>query len=203
MGGLILRDIIGCKRTLQLFFLILLGGVAISPFVDVGGYLMLYATMIGVMVPVQAMTDDEKNHWNQCVVALPFARNRIAICKYILSFVCIGLSYFGLSIGCLLSESMQAGLPDEMIWGCMGLSVLYTIIVIPLTFQFGTAKSRILILAVFYIPMLLIFVTTQLGVSIDYLGLLERYVSIIPMIYAILIAISIGISIYICNRKEF
>lgn len=203
MRGMILKDILISKRTLQLYFAILIAGIVISPFIDVGGYLMLYSVMIGVMVPLQTMTDDEKNRWNQYVIALPVARNKIAICKYILSFFCIGLSYLGLYMGCCLSETMKAGLPADMIIGSMGLAVLYTLIIIPLALKYGTVKSRILILVVFYIPMLLLFATTQLGIDIDYLGLLEQYIYVIPVIYIMLIIISMGISISICNRKDF
>lgn len=203
MRGMILKDIMISKRTLQFYFAILVVGIVISPFIDVGGYLMLYAALLGVMIPLQTMTDDEKNRWNQYVTALPVARNKIAICKYILAFFCIGLSYLGLYIGCFLSETMRLGLPIEMILGSMGFAVLYTIITIPLALKYGTVKSRILILVVFYIPMILLFATSQLGIDIDYLGLLERYVYMIPVIYVLLIATSMGISVRICNGKDF
>lgn len=203
MRGIVLKDILESKRTIQLYFGILMIGIIISSFINVKAFLTIYTALFGIMITLQAMAYDEKNHWNQYAIVLPIPRNRIAICKYTLSFLCIGVSYAGLYIGTCLSKTLQSELPVEIILGGLMATVLYTLVIIPLTFKYGTNKSRFLMLGVFYIPVFLYYIIEQLEINIDYLALLKKYQHMLPIIYIIFIIVSVKISIHICNKKEF
>ncbi len=203
MGGLLLKDFYGTKSTLKLFFGILVVALALSFFMDVSGYLIMYAAILGIMIPLQSIAEDEKSNWNKYAIALPFSRSAIVFSKYAISFICIGASYAGLLLWMHLSPSLGESMTVDIILGALAVSILYVLLMIPLTFKYGTGKTRLLMMVAFYVPLIILYFVGEMGLSVDFIDLLETYIYMIPIIIFILFIVSLMVSVRICATKEF
>ncbi len=203
MKGLFLKDFYGTKPTLKVFSVVIVVAIALSFFMDISGYLLVYSSIFALMVVLQSMTEDEKSGWNKYAIGLPISRSSIAFSKYAISFFCIGISNLGILIGMLISPSMAQALPAEMILGSLTVSVLYVLIMIPLTFKYGVAKSRLLILFAVYVPIFIVYLVGEMGLDIEYIKLLETYIYMVPIMMIVLLVISFMVSMRICETKEF
>lgn len=203
MRGLLLKDFYGTKQMLKLFLGILVVAFALSFFMDVGMYLLMYTAIFGLMIPLQSMSEDEKSNWNKYAIALPFSRRAIVFSKYAISFICIGCSCVGLFLGMYLSPSLGESMTVDMILGSLAVSVIYILLMIPLILKYGTGKTRMLIMFAFYVPLIIVYLVGEMGLSVDYIDLLETYIYIVPILIVILFIISLMISVRICATKEF
>lgn len=203
MRGLLLKDFYGTKQMLKLFLGILVVAFALSFFMDVGMYLLMYTAIFGLMIPLQSMSEDEKSNWNKYAIALPFSRRAIVFSKYAISFICIGCSCLGLFIGMYLSPSLGESMTVDMILGSLAVSVIYILLMIPLILKYGTGKTRMLIMFAFYVPLIIVYLVGEMGLSVDYIDLLETYIYMVPILIVILFIISLMVSVRICATKEF
>lgn len=203
MRGLLLKDFYGTKQMLKLFLGILVVAFALSFFMDVGMYLLMYTAIFGLMIPLQSMSEDEKSNWNKYAIALPFSRRAIVFSKYAISFICIGCSCVGLFLGMYLSPSLGESMTVDMILGSLAVSVIYILLMIPLILKYGTGKTRMLIMFAFYVPLIIVYLVGEMGLSVDYIDLLETYIYMVPILIVILFIISLMVSVRICATKEF
>lgn len=155
MKGLIYKDILAMRRlagTYLLFFLVY-GGLAVGGVFDIsvlGGMVVL----LGAMVPMSSISMDDTSGWARFAVASPTGRRGIVRGKYL--FTLLSLVVSTVLVGLLLTASSLWGLSEHRPIDCLlitlcctGVALLMDAVLLPLTFQFGAEKARILNMILF------------------------------------------------------
>ena len=161
MKGLITKDLLGLRQValtmgLLMVFYIFLGFMNMK---DSGGmmYFSIMALVINIMVPLSCAGYDEQCGWDQFGASLPVSKNQIVLCRYIVCLIVIGFSTAVMLVGNLIF-AVLGGSPS----GVMGYlfpiiaSMIYIAVMNPIIYKFGVQKSRIIVMAVFLIPSMLV-----------------------------------------------
>ncbi|WP_297199391.1 ABC-2 transporter permease [uncultured Flavonifractor sp.] len=214
MKGLIYKDILAMRRlagTYLLFFLVY-GGLAIAGVFDIsvlGGMVVL----LGMMIPMSSISMDDTNGWARFAVASPVGRQGIIKGKYLFTLLTLAIST--VLAGLLMAAATLLGIGENSPIDCLlitlcctGAGLLLDAVLLPLTFQFGTEKARILnviFFAVLFGSMVLLG-----GAASHNLSLLQPpawLLAALPVLFALVsiggFAISYCISQSIYAKKEF
>lgn len=150
MKGLVYKDILAMRRlagTYLLFFLVY-GGLSVAGVFDIsvlGGMVVL----LGAMVPMSSISMDETSGWSRFAVASPVGRRGIVSGKYLFTLLALVASTVLVSL--LLTVTALLGINENRPIDCLlitlccaGVALLMDAVLLPLTFQFGVEKARIL-----------------------------------------------------------
>lgn len=204
MRGLLLKDLLNLKQLLRTCLLVvavwIVAGIAKHDSAYIGGLL----TMLVIMVPFNAVAYDEGSKWDSYALALPITRRDMVLSKYALMLLCaLASSLIFLLSGLLLGESFIPLLGMSLTFAGVGLCM--TCVLLPLLFQFGVQKARVIMLLFIMVPVLAAllpgsevivasFFTTVFGQGQLWL--------LAPITFG-LFASSYMLSLYIYNRKAF
>ncbi len=171
MKSLIIKDLYNIGHNAKsMFFILLVFAFALIPFSGVEGYIFACAILCSMMI-VTTFSFDDNSNWNRYAMIMPVSKSNLVAGKFItlLIFSAIG-TICGLIIGTVgglitgkivfqpegifeLLFLALAALVAAMIFGGMS---------IPLVFQFGAEKGRMLILVSFLVPSAICFGVYQL-----------------------------------------
>ena len=214
MKGLILKDLLNLRKNLKTIIIMCLF------------YTLLFSTlnptflsgMITILFAMQILTTfsyDDYSKWNMYALSLPITKKQLVLSKYILgiSFIIFGgvFSFILTSLLSLFKGSFILGDLVASIIGSTGIMILMILILLPLIFKYGVERSRIMLLALFAIPTVLILIISKVlaltGIpfpSEEQLNALLPVICIIATL--ILIAgsyVSYMISVKIVTKKEY
>ncbi|MDB8553629.1 ABC-2 transporter permease [Turicibacter sanguinis] len=214
MKGLILKDLLNLRKNLKTIIIMCLF------------YTLLFSTlnptflsgMITILFAMQILTTfsyDDYSKWNMYALSLPITKKQLVLSKYILgiSFIIFGgvFSFILTSLLSLFKESFILGDLVASIIGSTGIMILMILILLPLIFKYGVERSRIMLLAIFAIPTVLILIISKVlaltGIpfpSEEQLNALLPVICIIATL--ILIAgsyVSYMTSVKIVTKKEY
>ena len=214
MKGLILKDLLNLRKNLKTIIIMCLF------------YTLLFSTlnptflsgMITILFAMQILTTfsyDDYSKWNMYALSLPITKKQLVLSKYILgiSFIIFGgvFSFILTSLLSLFKGSFILGDLIASIIGSTGIMILMILILLPLIFKYGVERSRIMLLAIFAIPTVLILIISKVlaltGIpfpSEEQLNALLPVICIIATL--ILIAgsyVSYMTSVKIITKKEY
>lgn len=214
MKGLILKDLLNLRKNLKTIIIMCLF------------YTLLFSTlnptflsgMITILFAMQILTTfsyDDYSKWNMYALSLPITKKQLVLSKYILgiSFIIFGgvFSFILTSLLSLFKGSSILGDLVASIIGSTGIMILMILILLPLIFKYGVERSRIMLLAIFAIPTVLILIISKVlaltGIpfpSEEQLNALLPVICIIATL--ILIAgsyVSYMTSVKIVTKKEY
>ena len=214
MKGLILKDLLNLRKNLKTIIIMCLF------------YTLLFSTlnptflsgMITILFAMQILTTfsyDDYSKWNMYALSLPITKKQLVLSKYILgiSFIIFGgvFSFILTSLLSLFKGSFIFGDLVASIIGSTGIMILMILILLPLIFKYGVERSRIMLLAIFAIPTVLILIISKVlaltGIpfpSEEQLNALLPVICIIATL--ILIAgsyVSYMTSVKIVTKKEY
>lgn len=214
MKGLILKDLLNLRKNLKTIIIMCLF------------YTLLFSTlnptflsgMITILFAMQILTTfsyDDYSKWNMYALSLPITKKQLVLSKYILgiSFIIFGgvFSFILTSLLSLFKGSFILGDLVASIIGSTGIMILMILILLPLIFKYGVEHSRIMLLAIFAIPTVLILIISKVlaltGIpfpSEEQLNALLPVICIIATL--ILIAgsyVSYMTSVKIVTKKEY
>lgn len=179
MTGLLIKDLLTLKKTFYIYLLIVafyaLLGLKDGNVGMIGGYL----AVLTAILPTSSLSYDERCGWPRYAAALPVSRRMMVAEKYVLSLL-LGLLGLGLCLLFILIGG-QAPLMEnlELCLFFFLMGQLLNAVLLPLLFRFGTERGRLLIVAVFAIPVVLIFGLSQ---AFDLTPLLETLIGGGPFI---------------------
>ncbi|MTN46048.1 ABC-2 transporter permease [Turicibacter sanguinis] len=214
MKGLILKDLLNLRKNLKTIIIMCLF------------YTLLFSTLnptflsgiITILFAMQILTTfsyDDYSKWNMYALSLPITKKQLVLSKYILgiSFIIFGgvFSFILTSLLSLFKGSFILGDLVASIIGSTGIMILMILILLPLIFKYGVERSRIMLLAIFAIPTVLILIISKVlaltGIpfpSEEQLNALLPVICIIATL--ILIAgsyVSYMTSVKIVTKKEY
>lgn len=171
MKSLILKDLynIGHNAKSMLFILLVLAA-ALIPFSGVEGYIFACAILCNMMI-VTTFSFDENSSWSRYAMIMPISKENLVAAKFIvlIAFSAVG-TLFGFVVGTIGGVMTgKVALNPENIAELLFLSLSALVIAlilggisIPLVFQFGAERGRVLLLVSCLIPAAICFVVYKL-----------------------------------------
>lgn len=151
MFALFLKDILSLKKTLRLYAIFLVVYSVIGVFTDNSAFFLTFIVLLGMMLPLSAMTLDAACHWNRYAACLPMPRTAQVTSKYLLSV--FGILFALLPTGVLMGLHV-AGLLPKFALGWPEISLMVTLGLLILAFQmpflfwFGPERGRFVSIAI-------------------------------------------------------
>lgn len=213
MLGLLIKDFMAIKRQVRILIFLLV-------FYLIFGLTTNNASIVGTMVlvicmllPITTIAYDEKSNWDKYALSLPVSRQTLVLSKYLFGIILSLLSIVLIIAFTALSASLSPEInfvekiPEAVATGSTALVILA--ITLPIIFKFGVEKSRLIMMAVFFIPTMLVVLAAKFGaeknLSLPYpdLELLKLFLYASPLLILVLLIASYAISLRIYQHKEF
>lgn len=205
MKGLILNDLFSTKKMLRTLVFIILVFDVVWGMMDQPETASVITSVMCISYFLNLFSYDEFYRWDKYAVILPVSRRQIVLARYAVTGL---FSLVSLLVSAIYLLVMRVPLGETA--GIIGVALLvhlYAVgIEIPVCYQFGTQKSRLLLMLLMFIPFgLFIGITMvfqQAGISLP--------TDIIPFVIigaAVILALgmwlSIHLSVRIVSRKEY
>lgn len=209
MKGLILKDILNLRNYAKQL-LIMLGLFIVYGFVlNQPEFINFMLLMYGSMAVITTMGYDEKAGWDKIAFSLPVERRDIVRAKYLVwillsSIAVVIASFFGILMKYMERESIK-----EYLLVLITVEAIYLMvfsIIIPIMYQMGTEKARLVMLGIFMIPTIAFILFAKFNKGKVILRNMDHLVPyVIPIIVIVSIMViyaSYRISISILKKKE-
>lgn len=203
MIGLIIKDLINLKKLSKIYLLILLFYFIVS---IAGGNQDMFGGMIvmlAVMIPITALSYDEKNKWDRYALTMPLMRGTIVLSKYILGLIFL-IAAFTLAFitniiftEIILYENLMINLTT------FSVGIIMISFILPIILKFGVEKGRILMMIVIFTPVAIIVMLPKLGIPAPEQETIEVFLKYLPIAAIITYVLSILVSVSIYKKKEF
>lgn len=160
MKGLILKDFYTMARYGKTLLALVVFYVLLAFLGQPAGFVSAMMVFLCAMMVISSFSYDEYGKWNKYCLSLPVSRRQMVGGKYLFALIMlvIGLG-LGLLSGYLLSLTQDISFSEEVLPSCLGgaAAALFMLsLLLPLMYRFGVEKGRILLLAVCFLPVILI-----------------------------------------------
>ncbi|WP_455544244.1 ABC-2 transporter permease [Intestinibacter sp.] len=216
MKGLLIKDILNLKNYMKQLIVVLIFFIAYGIFLKNGVFVgSMIALMLGMQV-ITTLSYDEYAKWDKYALTMNINRKDVILSKYAFFIISILVSIIvGLIISISINQvanlgtSMEEMLITSTLVPCL-FAVLFSI-VIPVIFKVGVEKARIVMMAIFFIPAIIVFLGAKLigksnfqmpdEVTLEMIAKFGAVGLVILAVVAIFISYKVSLSIY--NKKEF
>lgn len=192
MKGMLLKDLLMMRRSIWIYFIMIVGFSAWSGDSGMATFAMFY----GIMLPVNLIAMDERSRFERLMPMLPGRRINCVLDKYIVAWLSLALAF----VSSVVSRAIQGIAPvfSPQLPAGMALCLLSHAITLPLIFRFGVEKGR----AVYMISIIgQVAVLGVLGYLVDEQVLIpEAVLGLIALVAAA--AINVG-SVFLSERVYF
>lgn len=209
MTSLILKDLIMLKSYAKTL-IIMIGFFALVTFSNDASFLSGMIILILAMLPVTSFSFDQQSKWDLFSQTLPVSRKQLVWSKYLLGLIAIGSGVVIASLlnGVILLLKNQPVDLLELVVANIAIAyagILFLAVLIPLVYQFGVEKSRLISLAVLAVPSLLAVGLSRAGVSFAWLDSIDSTflfgISSLAVVLVFLLSAFVSIRIY--SKKDF
>lgn len=208
MVGLVYKDLMVMRRTLLLYGAMGLVYVVIAIAGDQYGMVFALMMIVSAMVPVSAISYDERSKWDRIVNTMPLSRKEVVLAKYLLAILLTAVSSVLIFAFYMLVPEMP--LAEKAITTAIMamMAMVYQAALMPVMFKFGSEKGRTIMLAILFVPAVLIFAIGEMNI-IDFGAVgafLDRNEAIVPYILAgivlVIYSLSMALSVKIYQKKD-
>ncbi len=203
MTGLILKDLLNLKKQAKVYLILVIFYFVYGAVFESSSMFSSMMTMIAVMIPLTAMSYDERSKWDRYALTMPISRKVIVASRYLLGMIFIAAA-FVLSILVNMVFSKMYSIESILI-SLASLSAGITVmsVIFPLLFKYGVEKGRILMMLVLFTPIAILMMVSKLGLSMPDEETIKTFIFLSPIIALMLLLVSIYISLSIYRKKEF
>ena len=208
MLGLVYKDLMVMRRTLLLYGAMGIVYGIIAIYGDQYGMVFALMMIVSAMVPVSAISYDERSKWDKIVNTMPLSRKEIVLSKYVLAILLTAISSVIIFAFYMLVPEMP--LEEKAVTTAVMamMAMLYQAALMPVMFKFGSEKGRTMMLAILFVPAVLIFAIGEMNI-IDVnaaISFLERNEAMIPYLMAgfvlAIYSLSMALSVKIYEKKD-
>jgi ABC-type transport system involved in multi-copper enzyme maturation permease subunit len=175
---------------------------------DQGGLLFAMVLVLSAMLPVSSIAYDERCKWDKIANTAPLSRKEIVMAKYLFAIL---LTVFSVAV-CFVIYLFDSRMPmTEKLIMCYMLTMggmLYQALLLPVNIKFGAEKGRNIMLAIMFVPVLLVVAVSNTGL-VDLpavVQFLENNEQLIPYIVTATVAVayaaSVTLSVKIYENKD-
>lgn len=205
MKGLIIKDLKNLRKYSRTVFIMLIFFVVFAFTTKDTSFIKGMIVLMLSFMSITSFSYDKQTKWDAFALALPISRKTVVLSKYTLAFL-LALAGMLLSgfIGIadhLLTQSQT--IPETLVqsYALFAIAIVYLSILMPLVYKFGAEKSRILMIAVFAIPALIIGLGSQSG-SLPNEQVIMQLIRYSPLVLIVCFSLSFVISNAIYQHKE-
>lgn len=181
-------------------------------------FFIMIVAMLSIMLPATLCGSDQAYGWDKLSLSLPILRHEVVQSKYLMGLL-INLTLFVLAVAMTVAYSLidpSTSMIQNLLslFGGELISLLLMGLMFAVTFKFGVEKSRYILIAVVWIPILAMAGIVKFGIIPGIVDTfkqgfnqLEAAPIGLPMIVALLVcfavyAISYAISVRTYQKKE-
>lgn len=206
MKGLILKDLLNLKSTFKMLGLMIFVFAVI--YIPQGNDFIfgMIILMVAMMV-VTTISYDDLAKWDAYALTMPLTRKEIVLSKYLVMTLLNTLgAILSLIVGIVGSMIMEQSFSTEIL---AIIGVLYLIafsfgsMMVPLVYQFGAEKARLMMFLCALIPIGLILLATQIKIPLPEAANPLIYFILLLGFTVIMVLVSYLISLRIYSKKEF
>jgi ABC-type transport system involved in multi-copper enzyme maturation permease subunit len=208
MLGLVYKDLMVMRKTLLLYGAMGIVYGIIAIYGDQYGMVFALMMIVSAMVPVSAISYDERSKWDKIVNTMPLSRKEVVLSKYLLAILLTAISSVIIFAFYMLVPEMPLE-EKAVITAVMAMmAMIYQAALMPVMFKFGSEKGRTMMLAILFVPAVLIFAIGEMNI-IDVnaaISFLERNEAMIPYLMAgfvlVIYSLSMALSVKIYEKKD-
>jgi ABC-type transport system involved in multi-copper enzyme maturation permease subunit len=156
MKGLLLKDLLSLRKYARTLVIFILAYSVMTFFMDSPYFLSGIIVLMCSMVAITSFSFDHQAGWDVYALSLPVSRNDVVRSKYLLGLL---LTLIGTVVsiieGALYTVFAHTGSFLETLlvsYALFAVGMLFISILMPLLFKFDPEKARLLIVAVFALP---------------------------------------------------
>lgn len=207
MIGLMLKDLIAVKKQGRILILLALFYIVYAFAMKNISMFGMMITLVCTMMSITTLSYDEFYKWDKYALSMPISRKTIVLSKYALAGISdlAGMSVIfpvSILIG-LLNNEVNVYEIFLMTLSFGAIAITFISIVLPIFFKFGTEKGRLLMMVIILLPTILAVVVGKMGIQPPSKLTLDRILYAVPIVVAIIVVLSMQISLLIYNKKEF
>ena len=169
MKSLVLKDLYTVLHNSKAFLVVIIGMSFFLSFTTNGdtGFYNIFCAIMSSMLVVTTFSFDHLSNWEPYAMILPITRKDVVRGKFALLFlVCAAGTVLGFVLGllsCTLLPSLTLDLHEQVfyLFPAFSISLFMGSLSIPLIFKFGAEKARVLVMAAFCIPSVLLILALK------------------------------------------
>lgn len=169
MKSLVLKDLYTVLHNSKAFLVVIIGMSFFLSFTTNGdtGFYNIFCAIMSSMLVVTTFSFDHLSNWEPYAMILPITRKDVVRGKFALLFlVCAAGTVLGFVLGllsCTLLPSLTLDLREQVfyLFPAFSISLFMGSLSIPLIFKFGAEKARVLLMAAFCIPSVLLILALK------------------------------------------
>ena len=212
MQGLLLKDLYSLKKTMGILAVMLVAfGVVFIP--QGGGLFAGMAILVGTTLTISTMSYDHMAKWEIYALSMPISRRQLVGEKYLFMLMTAGggtaIALTGEFVRLAVIGSPARAYFDGLLQTVLILAVglLLGSLMLPLIFQFGVEKARLVLLLSFCLPLVMVWGGGQLVQRSMYetqpASWLNQVIFLLPVAAIAALWISYLASVKIFEKKEF
>ena len=204
MKGLIINDIFSMKKLMKtMLFVFVAFGIAWA----VMGQAETGAAIIGVLgvtYLLNLFSYDEFYHWENYVAVLPLSRKQVVLARYLSFGLTVVVFQLVSAVYLLITGSLDANGISTM-FGVLLMQIYVGIVLIPVSYKYGTQKGRFIYILLLGLPFLLVIAASgwisslEQSSAINLMGLM----GIVVLVMLTLLIVSFRWSVAIISKKEY
>lgn len=204
MKGLIINDIFSMKKLMKTMLVVFVAfGIAWA----VMGQAETGAAIIGVLgvtYLLNLFSYDEFYHWENYVAVLPLSRKQVVLARYLSFGLTVVVFQLVSAVYLLITGSLDANGISTM-FGVLLMQIYVGIVLIPVSYKYGTQKGRFIYILLLGLPFLLVITASgwisslEQSSAFDLMGLL----GIVVLGMLLLLFVSFRWSVAILSKKEY
>lgn len=202
MKGLILKDLYTLKQQGKIYLVMVALFASVAFFSKDSSFLVGFVCVMVTMLPVTALSYDERAGWDKYALAMPLRRRDIVLGKYVLSGIAATLGFVMAFLFTLITGN---GLGKSAFMACAFslISIFLLSVLMPVFIKFGVEKGRMIMMAVLFIPVGIIMLANALHLPLPSDDQLSSLKFILPVVVVAGVFLSGWLSLKIYEKKEF
>ncbi|MDR2996362.1 MAG: ABC-2 transporter permease [Bacillus cereus] len=167
MIGLLRKDIMLITKNFSPIYFIAITPPIVVSLNNPDYFLFMFSITLAFLIAIQVPTTmelDEKVNWKKIVMSMPINTNTTVLSKYFLTLIMAIIS--GISVA-LVSLIYTKSVNIIYIIIAIILVIMYNAVVIPVSYKFGTSKSRYFVIFFVCIPVLFSYLFKKLNINFN------------------------------------
>ena len=207
MKGLLLKDLLSLRRYMRTVMLLVAAYALMIFFMDSPYLLVGMIVLMSAMISVTSFSFDHMAGWDVYALSLPVSRKDVVRSKYLLALIFTSSgSLLSILIGVLYTLfTLKGSFTETLIasYALFAVGMVFVSILLPLLYKFGVEKARLLIIAVFAVPVAVIVALANIaGLEMPDEQLINRLLALSPLVLIAVLGISYFASCAIYRKKE-
>ena len=207
MKGLLIKDLLGLRKYMRTMLLFIAAYALMIFLMDSPYFLGGMIVVMAAMISVTSFSFDHIAGWDVYALSLPVSRKDVVGSKYLLALILtLCGAVLSVVVGALYNTLRHTGSFAETLtvsYALFAVGMVFVAVLVPLLFKFGVEKARLLIIAVFAVPVAAFAALINIAdLKMPDEQLIARLLALSPLVLIALLAASYFISCAIYYNKE-